>query len=683
MRAGGAGINGPGAAQNTHERVRRQRNLSNNWSNHQHDIIRVAAWASIACLLIAIVFQARGAAITVPTFHLDGAFQTASGLFRLDAGQAPGRDFFPYLGIGPLLLLFPAFKLAGASLAASVLAAKLVTLTLGWVAISALCLLIFRPQRAVFAFAAGAAVFMASNYLQGLLFDVPVFTFAVEPGNSLRPVRVAAPYLAALGACFLLRQVDHGWRRNMAAGALTGLALLWSNDFAIPTAALFGLFHIATLYHTQRPVWKRSALTLGVAALASGALLLTLVTAGHPLALIHYNFVDVATDQWWYFAPYGADTRIFSWDQWCRLISPENHFPLVVLLSSAAVVLKTRKQEHALLALIGLTLFSGGALASGGGHLGGYFGGFYYWGAVTALLACLRALHLVSRKRLALNARRAGGLALGTIVLVLFMLLALASAKRSDFLDALHAAQQDKRRFFVPELGGYLDIGWQAYIDYARKNRARTVIEEYWGIWNALNRKLTPWPVDSVIHALGAVRHAAQSSLADAELMVSTRHATSPQWQPWSVSQNFWFYESLFSGWTPDFVSPTTIVWRKTSVPSAATPVGCQVASSGHSVALAPGSEGLFKISLTYAASGAGRFLIMMRNNISYADDADGHVSLPPGQSAATFPALITRKSGLVLGAKRVGGAPGRFTITSCSAWKIAFPHPEVFPVQP
>ena len=41
--------------------------------------------------------------LTVPTYHLDGSFQTASGLFRLAEGDVPGRDFYPYLGIGPLL----------------------------------------------------------------------------------------------------------------------------------------------------------------------------------------------------------------------------------------------------------------------------------------------------------------------------------------------------------------------------------------------------------------------------------------------------------------------------------------------------------------------------------------------------------------------------------------------------
>lgn len=60
------------------------------------------------------------ASLYSPTNHLDGAFQTAAGLFKIKAGQTPGIDFFPYLGIGPLTLLYPFFIFAGSNLAASV-----------------------------------------------------------------------------------------------------------------------------------------------------------------------------------------------------------------------------------------------------------------------------------------------------------------------------------------------------------------------------------------------------------------------------------------------------------------------------------------------------------------------------------------------------------------------------------
>ena len=47
------------------------------------------------------------ASLYSPTFHIDGAFQTAAGLFKMKSGQVPGIEFFPYLGIGPIVLLYP------------------------------------------------------------------------------------------------------------------------------------------------------------------------------------------------------------------------------------------------------------------------------------------------------------------------------------------------------------------------------------------------------------------------------------------------------------------------------------------------------------------------------------------------------------------------------------------------
>jgi len=45
--------------------------------------------------LFSVALESLSAALESPTFHLDGAFQTASVLFRISNGELPGRDFFP------------------------------------------------------------------------------------------------------------------------------------------------------------------------------------------------------------------------------------------------------------------------------------------------------------------------------------------------------------------------------------------------------------------------------------------------------------------------------------------------------------------------------------------------------------------------------------------------------------
>lgn len=90
----------------------------------------------ILSFLMWAIFYVMTTTINVPTFHLDGAFQMASGIFRFDSGQFPGKDFFPYLGIGPLFTLYPAFKASGQDIFASVFFAQFMTLISGGLSVS-------------------------------------------------------------------------------------------------------------------------------------------------------------------------------------------------------------------------------------------------------------------------------------------------------------------------------------------------------------------------------------------------------------------------------------------------------------------------------------------------------------------------------------------------------------------
>ncbi|HCJ9693925.1 TPA: hypothetical protein NV983_004000, partial [Escherichia coli] len=642
----------------------------------------VSAIGSVACLLALIVFQSLSTAINIPTFHLDGAFQTASGLFRLESGQAPGRDFFPYLGVGPLLLIFPFFKIAGGTLSASVFAAQFATLTLGWIVVSVLWHLIFRPRIVIISFVGGAAIFIVTDLIARKIGFTNPFAFAFEPGNSLRPIRAVIPYIVAIVLYFLAVRFENGLRRNILAGMLVGISLLWSNDFAIPTAGLSLVFYSIFLYSKCNSNWKRSALTFCFSAAVSWVLLFSLITFGHPFELIKYNLIDVATDQWWFFGPYGPSTRVFEVGQIFRIISKENFFPLVVLLIASIAAIKTKKIEHALVALIGLILFAGGSLASIGGHLGGYFGAFYYWGSIATILAALRGVQLFICNRINHGPQEFSLRRVWLVVPVFFALLFGASNELISYKKSVVTAKNDPGRYFIPEFGGYLGLEWKDYIDYARQHQGSIVIEEYYGLWSSLNRSFSPWPVDSVIHALGNVRGVAKSALADADLIVTTRSATSPEWQPWNLSQNFWFYEGLLSNWAPDFVSPTTIVWRKTDKSRENENINCQVSNHGSSFALDSDDIGFYKVTLNYSLTGAGRYLLMVQNNISYGADADGHVSLPPGSSIATIPTLITKESGNVFKAKIVGSDSIDLKIKSCSAKKIAYSNEEVLYVR-
>jgi hypothetical protein len=628
------------------------------------------------------VAYALTGAVHVPTTHIDGAFQTASGLYRLDMAQFPGKDFYPYLGIGPLLLLYPLFKVAGANLVASVFAAQFMVLLTSALSVALLWQLIWKPHAFYQSLIAACFLVFASISLLGLFnLSIPLwFEWGIAPGNSLRPMRASIPYLAALIWCLFIESATTRGSKAMRSGVLTGTALLWSNDFAIPTT---GMLVLLVLVHAavRRELNLRTAAWYCLWSIGTALALLLITTLGHPFALLQYNFIDVARDQWWFFGPYGETSRIFSWHQMRRLFNQENLLPLAVLVGTAAVAIRTQRLEHMLLVWLGSVLFSGGVLASVGGHLGGYFGGFYFWGVFVAGLVTLRltwyAIAYATPSKIRASSRTK---AAGLLLLVIASAVAVASVVQ-NLIDLRSNTRADPNRMYVPELGGYLGREWADYLYLARTTEPKGIYEEYWGIWSALRRIVPSWPVDSVIHALGDTRTRAARDLAGANIIITTSYATTPLWQPWNLSQSYWLYERLLREWEPLLLSPTTVVWHKRATPMAFADVVCDVAGLGRpAVQLQAPAAGFYEVSIRYEFRGQGRFLTLFQNNISFASEAHGYVSVNPAASEATFPAYIEKPGTIVLDARVIGHGPHSFKLRSCQARHVPFSHKEVLP---
>lgn len=637
----------------------------------------IAGIVTVLGILAFISFRTLAVSISTPIFHLDGAFQTASGLFRIDAGQAPGRDFYPYLGIAPLYLLFPIFKLAGSTLFSSVFAAKFMCMVLGWGGVSLLFHLVFKPRKILFSLV-GGVVAMCITLVIGVVIAVPDLSFIFFPGNSLKPVRASAPYLAVAALYFLIVRFQPGVRRNLGIGLLIGIMLLWSNDFAIPTAGVLGIFLCAFFYRQEKPTWVISTATVALTAVCSWMLLFSLATAGHPLELIQYNFLDVAKDQWWYFGFYSPESRIFEPTQILRVFDKTNYFPSLVLLSIALISARTRKLEHDLIFLIGFIIFAGGCLATVGGHIGDYFAAFMFWGASTTVVGVCKIIYDYAIVKTALSSARLNLLQTWAVAGLALVSLATAGYQGLEYKKRLGAAKADPAQFYVPEFDSYMEAEWKPYIEYVRLNKDKKVIEDYWGIWSSLNRQFSTWPVDSAIHALGRVRATAKAKLAGADVIVSTRYITSDEWQPWSVSQNFWFYEELLANWEPTLKSPSSIVWRRIDKPRSFSSVGCQVGAGAKDFTVGTGEEGFYAVTLNYTTVGSGRHLLMVRNNISYGADAGGYMSIPPGGASATIPVLVTKQDGSTFESKVVGSEKVHLKISSCTAKKIDFKDDDV-----
>jgi hypothetical protein len=256
----------------------------------------------------------------------------------------------------------------------------------GLLAVTVLWHLILRPMNLLYSAVGGAILLFGVHFAESQLLSTNFFTFAMEPGVSLRPLRAALPYLVAFTFYIVIEKVNSPNLQKCLIGVTLGLTLLWANDFAVPTFGIFLLFCTSYFYFSGIKTWRKDSSIVALISLMMWYVVISVITAGYTLNLLKYNFLDVARDQWWYFGPYGSDTRIFQISDLKKLFTKSNFFPITVFFVVLVLALIKKRIEYFLVAAVGLTLFAGGSLASIGGHLGGYFGGFFFWGVVTSIM---------------------------------------------------------------------------------------------------------------------------------------------------------------------------------------------------------------------------------------------------------------------------------------------------------
>ena len=624
-------------------------------------------------------------AVDTPTFHLDGAFQTASGLFRIQSGDLPGRDFYPYLGIGPVFLLYPAFAVTGGVLGSSVFSAWAVTAALLALLVGVLLALTLR-LRSIGAVLAGAGLLLGLLMLgdarfawtpppvQALL--APLFTFSV-PGNSLRPVRAAAPLLLVAVTVLSLTRLP---RRAglITTGAAFGVVIAcWSNDFALaPSVVVLAL----VVHHgVRRRGWRVRELAVLAASLVAAAVVSGFVlTGGHYVSYAAYNFRDVLGDQFWYFGPWGTEARVNTLGDLLRFMVQSGAGPGIGLLIGLTVLVLVKPVlRWTVVAALGWAAFVGGTVALIGGHLDDYFLPLRVWTVVAGtgvvlLLLRLLVVRLAGARLTAIRTSRP--LAAGAVVMVLLLVAAGAVKEVRTAVDQRATAAADPTQTDVPALGGHLAESFAAHV--AAAPAAGTFVEEYAGLWTAVRGPHRQQKVDAVIHALGQERapfaRALQSKTVTSA--VTTRPAMDRWWVSWNISANWWWYRELFHRFSPRITSPNTVVWRRQAASPTPSSGSCTVSANGQSILVTPAATGLNEVTVRYRGPGRGhRALSMLRNDIDGALDSNGFVALDPGATSQSVPVHVSTREPRRYGLRNI---PDRrlTTITACSTASVPFP---------
>jgi len=460
--------------------------------------ILVLTLVSVALL---VVVQAISFSFNLDYKAYNGAFQTFNPLRRIFAGEIPGRDFNPYLGLGTTYITAVLTYLFGGNFVASKFSIYLLSVLLHLLVLTTLFFLSgFYIKKA---FVGAAFVFIIISYdVQRLA----LFWELAGPGNSNLGMRSALPFISSWIVLFLFKIFQNKPQTFYClTGCLIGIQPLWSNDYGIPSSVALSGAIVVNLIKRENNGKIKLILLFTSAAIAFFTAA-SLLTEGNATNWLKDNFSGVAADQFWYFVWYNGRNKIFS-------LSDLFSTPLLYLYIASLLVIflyvlaKNYNIKYLLLLYIASTVIMAGMLSSIGGtvsmryYLATILTGFFVIPLAVSLLfpVLITKLNIVTR-----NLRF---LFLSTLLIIYTFVL-------TTNIIPVYLLVTDistNKVFWVQEFNGWLPNKWKHSIQVAKKINqelknelpTKRILSTYSSGIDVVARAFNPTGIDYIIHALG------------------------------------------------------------------------------------------------------------------------------------------------------------------------------------
>jgi hypothetical protein len=294
------------------------------------------------------------------SMSLDGRFQTFNIVRDMRAGCIPFVDCIPYLGLQTSYLLTASSYVVGETPFGVSVAAHTIAWTLATISV----VLLLRFSGFSWRWTSIGAIFV-------LLVLRSVGPITLDPGNSLRAVRSAAPIVASLLLWLFVHRkssklpLDPDYGKAVAFGMIGGFFFLWSNDFGVATPVALLLVWAAVVED-----WRRPSAALGRTALSVLACVVTvlaILSLSSGVTAWKNTSTQIATTQFWYFAPYGHSARLRELSDLAVLSSTAVAMIIGLFLGGISLAvkrffLKDRSFANAMLLMIVLGTSGGGAI---------------------------------------------------------------------------------------------------------------------------------------------------------------------------------------------------------------------------------------------------------------------------------------------------------------------------------
>ena len=629
--------------------------------------IMYVVWVIFA-ICISLIY-ALEQSIYIPLFQLDGAFQTASGLYRLSEGYIPGKDFFPYLGLLITWVLYPIFLIAGSNIGASMFAAHF----MDFFGLSFSLCYFSRGSNVItsiiFSLLCSFFIVCTFDTLNIVLFE------RVTPGNSLRPLRSIVSPVALIFIFVIINKIPETRRQIVAVSFVCGMSLLWSNDFGYPTALMSGLLYIFCLKR-QSALNIKNFLYFGLMCVMWFLFLSMVMTFGNIIPMIKYN-IDIASDQGWYFGPWFTENHIYSLtDIVIKFIIPALGWKILLLPFCLFLYVKTKNIKHLFQFSIGMSLFLGAAISVSGGHIDyEYANAYIFW------CYCLCVIYILNICMHFLNSRKRfksfEPYYKYTPLYMMFIGSFVLSFITGVATQKIHDAKTKYGYYFSRELGGYLPVEWNGYLN--QDTKSKKVSEDYWGLYSAYNKVFSSAPTDSIIHALGSKRPLFNESLKKSDVIMTVAPDTAGIWLNWLLSSNWDFYGYIIKNYRLEAKYITTDKWVKND-PVKWEKQQCSVINN--SIVLNNARRGYYEVSMSYDMSQSkGIGFYMIKNNLNIAMGAGGYIAFDKNKTVFNFPVYVdvNTNDARIFPLKATGNIYG-INVKSCIANRIKDESNEWFP---
>lgn len=553
-------------------------------------------WLALVALGLVLV-ALRGATLLFDhSLHsIDGAMQTWFALDNFADGAKLGEGFQSYLGITMILSLLPGFMAFGETLWASTFTAYAMVMA-GCFAGAYAIIWMLRPvpskQRWMWAILLLFVFYYAGAVLaQAIGLPYPA-TF--DPGVSLRPLRGALPFFVLPAFVWALVRIRATERAKPAfvLGLVAGAGFLWSNDAGIPLVIASCLGLGAGLL---REVWllAKSLVLFALGVVVSAGAVLLLVTHGDPGGWLQYNFVDVPSDQYWYFAPWNREARvlgitdlpgIFMQGQWLSTLS------LIVLTASVILAMAKRLMGRGstlrtcAFIFVGSSVVGTALIPQIGGHIGSEYNAItFVIGMCAPLIVFQNAFFAKAKAFLRLAPRLAVPVAAGAASIVMIA---------GDASHLIQTASNTDRTFYARNLGFYVTP--QTGKDLVAMERLSSVLEArgfpkderllsvYTSALDIAAGTKSPASVGSIIHALGEQNRIDYiEALTRKAVAVTTIAPDYTGWAGWNERANWAFFKNLRDLYRPVARNDQHILWIRSGDAPSKQDASCEVTDWG------------------------------------------------------------------------------------------------------